>query len=139
MKYAVVDRPASAKIRLNAEIPRALLPKCGPSAAPKLLWKEYHPIMIKPLTRLLTVAFFVSLLAPGFIAFTGQLHARQTDGTSVASVALLAALSIGVAGTLALVFYGLMKKAGPFLEAGALRQGDFLRALNPRYVDLAIF
>lgn len=71
--------------------------------------------MIKPLTRLLALACFVSLLAPGYIQFTALLSAKHADGRSMA---LLAALSIGLAGALTVVFQLFMKKAGPYLDAG---------------------
>jgi hypothetical protein len=82
--------------------------------------------MLKPLTRLLTLTCFVSLLAPEIINFTVQIRSGQAGGSATASVAVLAGLS-GLAGVLTLIFSRLMKAAGPYLEAGAQQQGDFLR------------
>ncbi len=94
--------------------------------------------MIAPLTRLLALACFLSLLAPGFIRFTAQIRSREADGSSLASVLLFAAMSVAVAGVSTTLFYGLMKKAGAHFEAAAQRQSDFLGDLDSRYVDIAI-
>jgi len=95
--------------------------------------------MIKPFTRLLELACFVSLLAPGFIRSTAQLSSRRADGSSMTGTLLIAALSIGLAGVSTFIFSRFMKKASPFLDAGAQRQADFLGSFDSRYVDLAIF
>jgi hypothetical protein len=94
--------------------------------------------MIKPLTRLLALACFVSLLAPGFIKSIAQLGVRRADGSSMTSGLLIVELSIALAGVATLVFFRFMKKAEPYLDAAAQRQADFLGGFDSRYVDLAI-
>ena len=90
--------------------------------------------MIKPLTRLLALTVFVSLLAPGFIGCTTLLSSGHPAGALI-----LAALSAAFAGAWTFGFSGFMKKAGPALDAAAERQAEFLERLDPRYVSLAIF
>jgi hypothetical protein len=125
---------------LDAGNPQACLPEVAlPQADPKPTEPDTARGMIKPLTRLLALACFVSLLAPGFINFTVQFRSRQADGSSTASILLLAVLSFVVAGAATLIFYRFMKEAAPYLEAGAQQQADFLGSFDSRYVDLAIF
>jgi hypothetical protein len=95
--------------------------------------------MIKPLTRLLAVACFVSLLAPGFIRSAAQLSSKSADGSSMTSVLLLAGVFVGLAGVSTFIFLRFMKKAEPYLDAGARQQASFLAGFDARYVNLAIF
>src|ERR1035438_2159944 len=86
--------------------------------------------------RLLALACFASLIAPEIITFTAQFRSGQGEGASTAGMLLMATL---LAGVLTLLFYRAIKKAGPYLEAGAQQQADFLGGFDSRYVDLAIF
>jgi hypothetical protein len=95
-------------------------------------------MMIKPLTRLLALTFFVSLLAPGFIACTVLFGSSRAQGHSIVSTLVAGAVSLALARELTYVFSGFMKKAAPYLDGAAERQAEFLEAFDPRYVNLAI-
>jgi hypothetical protein len=91
--------------------------------------------MLRSLIRLLVFVCLGSCLMPAILGFP----ARLQSGLSLSPHFLVeSALLVCAAVILTVTFYYVLKRLGPFIDANALEQAEFLDRFDPKYVDVAI-
>jgi len=91
--------------------------------------------MVRALIRLLAFLCLGSLLIMAMLPFAETVRAgRMWSAATLGKAALLICAAVA----LTALFHGMLKRLGPFLDANAAAQAQYLDGLSPKYLDVAI-